>query len=574
MRSDEPETVNDTNGRTAAAAASPSPPRHSSASPPDALQQLSLAGPSRGHKDGKQERTVPCAQCRKIRRVCRWLQDRECERCRKLGLTCSGPQSAIWMDTQLSYSLTLHLVETCRNVASSMPFMGVSLEEFGDRVGHSGGRTDELKPEQELMAAIYMFFGTQFTNHSGIFGTQVDVPSLDSLSLSSDLTPHTSLSVALHRRIPLESVSKLVVERVEALDLSEGTPSEIAERILLSWVALSPLQGDVDEDRHRLLGELAFKAMRILEELDGEEEAAAMLDFALRGLITDEVRQSTVRGVPSCFKPEDASRIFGFSAGPPKLCSYPDSVFTEFLLDPNPVPISSPRPDLENAYDSCETFLHYLNHQLAFAPQSRIVAAVEYCLRGLDALVDYLSHEVTRVLDHPDYAKLPREHQIPRPDGVVSNFVLYRLSAFETLFATQVALNAAGAPYDLIEDGRRRVFEELNDLTDLVSLMLSMLEERPIQAYFVSHRLTMAVDLYRDAYLPEWAATSPNKRDKLLDVFRFAGFAIPQAACLVTILEQAPSPSSPPWSPLLSDSSSRSSPHSAHSTPPAAVFEA
>jgi hypothetical protein len=108
------------------------------------------------------------------------------------------------MEQNLSYSLTFHLVESafafflfavlpltpsqsaaCRNVADSMPFSGLTFGDFGASFEKSLGRTAELSPEQEvrlfpflsldrlslprfsqLLASVYMHFGTQFTNHS------------------------------------------------------------------------------------------------------------------------------------------------------------------------------------------------------------------------------------------------------------------------------------------------------------------------------------------------------------------------------------------------------------------------
>jgi hypothetical protein len=53
-------------------------------------------GSAEGGKEDQQrsekQRTVPCEQCRKIRRACKWVDNFEvCERCWRSGRVCTGP---------------------------------------------------------------------------------------------------------------------------------------------------------------------------------------------------------------------------------------------------------------------------------------------------------------------------------------------------------------------------------------------------------------------------------------------------------------------------------------------------
>ncbi|GAA6042985.1 hypothetical protein JCM8097_003870 [Rhodosporidiobolus ruineniae] len=191
----------------------PSPPRSSSTSP-DELVQLSRVGAREtGVQDERSHRTVPCAQCRRIRRVCRWVAgERSCDRCLKKGSECSGPQprgktrlddflgdlvsavkieelpngeedeqeqqqqqvvnigpsstSARWMRTHQGYALNYHLVETCLASSHGMGFGGIDIDDFEGLFEQYAGRTDELSPNHELMSLYCMVLGAQITDHT------------------------------------------------------------------------------------------------------------------------------------------------------------------------------------------------------------------------------------------------------------------------------------------------------------------------------------------------------------------------------------------------------------------------
>jgi hypothetical protein len=113
----------------------------------------------------------------------------------------------------------------------------------------------------------------------------VAVPSFDTLKQTSDLSTSSSYSVAHLRHQPLSSVAHLMLDRVEHFDFFTSSADEAVERLMLCWMGLELLYGDVAESQHRLLGELAHKGMVLAEAPDLGEEGAGMLDFALQGLV-------------------------------------------------------------------------------------------------------------------------------------------------------------------------------------------------------------------------------------------------------------------------------------------------
>jgi hypothetical protein len=151
----------------------------------------------------------------------------------------------------------------------------------------------------------------------GILGSNLAVPSFDSLKQTSDLPSPLLQPIAHFRHQPLSSVKHLMLDRIERLDLFSGTADEAAEHLLLSFMALDALFLD-DDSRLNLLGELAKKGMALAESTELGEDGAGMLDFALQGVVVrsdsatssmsprsspylqrSEIRQSVVLGVPS-----------------------------------------------------------------------------------------------------------------------------------------------------------------------------------------------------------------------------------------------------------------------------------
>ncbi|GAA6022041.1 hypothetical protein JCM10207_001027 [Rhodosporidiobolus poonsookiae] len=204
----------ETSGSTPSPPSSDSPPSSGSSpspNPPHELVELSLAPLRRDDdRDGRTQRTVPCAQCRQVRRVCRWVAgQRRCETCERKNLECSGPQrrgktrdspvdvpffpdendsdsdsdddeddlplvsigptslNGRWMRANLSFSLNLHLVEVCVHFAPEIGFGQLDFKTFIATFLRAEGRTAELTPNQKaLCASVCTFFGTQFSNHS------------------------------------------------------------------------------------------------------------------------------------------------------------------------------------------------------------------------------------------------------------------------------------------------------------------------------------------------------------------------------------------------------------------------
>jgi hypothetical protein len=197
----------------------------------------------------------------------------------------------------------------------------------------------------QLVASIYMYFGTQFTNHSvsilflpctstltlhlqGILGAGVVVPSYTLLKETSELDKVSEKPIAHLRHQSLSSVKQLMLDRVEQLDIMGGTADEGAERLLLSWMALDALTLTEDGPRHDLLGELVHLGRRLAESSDLGNNAAGMLDFALQGLLVRSclVANSIASLMHSrCSAVRSANQSFSAS---PRKCSFP------FLLPP------------------------------------------------------------------------------------------------------------------------------------------------------------------------------------------------------------------------------------------------
>jgi hypothetical protein len=235
-----------------------------------------------------------------------------------------------------------------------MPFSGLSFGDFSASFDESLGRTVELKPEQEVRPAFATSFlvlltflsaAPRFRLHvlwysvhqplrawhllsfassyspflpQAILGSSRTIPSYESLKSTSDL-PHSPPSSPIARRFhPLSSVTQVMLDRIENIDLFSGTIDEAVERLMLCWMALEPIFGSEMETAHRLLGGLAQKGIAMLDSPELGEETMGMLDFALEGLMvcrirpcfwrttliyytlkSCEIRQSVLLGVPS-----------------------------------------------------------------------------------------------------------------------------------------------------------------------------------------------------------------------------------------------------------------------------------
>ncbi|GJN94765.1 hypothetical protein Rhopal_007857-T1 [Rhodotorula paludigena] len=231
----------------------PTPPssgESSSPSPPQQRDQLALAA-KRDHgrrerlvapEGPKAARTVPCTHCRRIRRVCRWTAGvAECERCRKDGVQCSGPvrreKAAVvkarprpapflddeeqivdigpssplarWTSEHLSYSLKLHLLQTCADWSSEFFFNYDTLEVASSALVQAG-----------LLFALNMHFGIQFSDHSS-------KPALVSLAM------HPELIAELHAMLSDFSVSLHILKRArKRFELVDLTPDFIEAYLL------------------------------------------------------------------------------------------------------------------------------------------------------------------------------------------------------------------------------------------------------------------------------------------------------------------------------------------------------
>jgi hypothetical protein len=167
---------------------------------------------------------------------------------------------------------------------------------------------------------------------------------------------------------------------------------------------------------------------------------------------------------------QDHSHLVTSSSSPPDLFAVPQSVIDDFLLTPNPVPLGYAQPEMEQSYDSCEAYLHHLHATLTYSPQHQVFQVVQSSFERLDAFKTFLDEQVARILEHPKYPSLPEPLQIRRPNQHINNFVLYRIMSLETLYATQLAAASADAPSSILQAGRMRLWEVLDDLSTLASI--------------------------------------------------------------------------------------------------------
>jgi hypothetical protein len=76
-----------------------------------------------------------------------------------------------------------------------------------------------------------------------------------------------------------------MTERVQNLDLFDGSVDGATQKLLLCLMVLESLHGSMDETHHRLLGELLQQGKVLLDSPELGEEGAGVLDFALRALV-------------------------------------------------------------------------------------------------------------------------------------------------------------------------------------------------------------------------------------------------------------------------------------------------
>ncbi|GAA6022051.1 hypothetical protein JCM10207_001032 [Rhodosporidiobolus poonsookiae] len=310
--------------------------------PPHELVELSLAPLRRDDdRDGRTQRTVPRGKKRDSPVDVPFFPDEDeddSDDDDDLPLVSIGPTSpnGEWMRLNLSYSLNSHLVETCNHFASDLGFGGFELPDFIRLFQSKGGRTAELSPEETLLSSICMFFGAQFTNHSGVLGSRNIAPSFEQVRSTSELLSRDTALVGSRRYAPLREISRLTRERIEAIDHGEGDVTTRMHRIALAWAALEPLHGD----------------------------------YAIRG-------DSALRPPRTTFKPYQLERVLG-SPTIPLLCSLPESTFDSFMFQHPPIRPTTPQEDVGRLYDSCDLQLYHVNHVLCFTAASNLADAVRY----------------------------------------------------------------------------------------------------------------------------------------------------------------------------------------------------
>ncbi|GAA6022048.1 hypothetical protein JCM10207_001031 [Rhodosporidiobolus poonsookiae] len=486
---------------------SPSPPR-SAASPPHELVELSLAPLRRDDdRDGRTQRTVPCAQCRQVRRVCRWVGgQRRCETCERKNLECSGPQrrgkkrdspvdvplfpdeddsdsddddddlplvsigpaspNGEWMRLNLSYSLNSHLVNTCTHFSSEMWFGVISLDDFQFRFSQCGGKTGELSKEHELLASVCMLFGVQFTNHSGVLGSRNLAPTFSALHATSELLSLDTLTLGPRRHGPLREVFRVTTHRIEHLDYDSGDLPTRIQRIGLAWMALEPITGAGAGERHAIFGQLVQRALRLRDDPDCVGEAEEQLMFIIEGL----------------------------------------------------------------------------------------------------ALSEHISHEVARVASHARFAGASPKGMW-RDAYYVTTLVAFRLFSLSAYHACLLALRRAGADEERFHHNDELLSGELCAATEDHHLIMNRFNPTPMTAYFSLMRLVLTLEPLDHDFLRRWANRFPDHRDQLNRTLYLASFFLPEAVRLITILGGAATPAASPASTVSAYPNSSPSPSPSVASP-------
>ncbi|GAA6042987.1 hypothetical protein JCM8097_003871 [Rhodosporidiobolus ruineniae] len=466
----------------------PSPPC-SSSTPPDELVQLSRVGARETVvQDERSHRTVPCAQCRRIRRVCRWVEgERSCERCLKKGGECSGPQprgktrlddfledlvsavkveelddgdegeqqqqhvvdigptstSARWMRTHQGYALNHHLVETCLSRTSCTFFGGMDIDEFKDRYYSAAGRNDELNPNLELLALGFAVVGTQLSDHTAIVGASFSA---------------TPTDIGFRRQAPLLQLLESIVDRAEPDRQPQLTSPEAVDRLVLLLVALDYLHLPAfGLTRHRLLS------------------------AAIRSTIV------------SLFLPKE---------------------------DAIPQTRTAANDYLVNTMSSLEQVYDHLDYVLAYSPRSKLDQAIEYVWQQLDNLAIYYNDAFGQVVDHHLYLTTPFYIREARTSPLLTNFMMYETRNLAGLWSIQLLLEKHAPSQERLAHGMLKVYEELSRLSRRM-LRLPDVPDFSSGRHFVLSELSLTLDLFR----------------QLLTGLRMGGANLPEAARLVVLLE-------------------------------------
>ncbi|GAA6022046.1 hypothetical protein JCM10207_001030 [Rhodosporidiobolus poonsookiae] len=531
---------------------SPSPPR-SAANPPHELVELSLAPLRRDDdRDGRTQRTVPRGKTRDPPVDVPFFLDEDDSDSdddnEDLPLVSIGPTSSNgeWMRLNLSYSLNSHLVETCNHFASDLHFGGLEFSEFMESLHSSGGRIAELSQDQTLLASVCIFFGTQFTNHSSVLGSRNPAPSFRQLRTTSDLVIPKTTSVGPRRHAPLQEVSRLIREQIELLDYEEGDFPTRMQRLALAWMALEPLHGGHASEHHALFGDLARRAVQLLEDLAGGEEHQEQLLYIAQGLAYEETRRSALLGRPSNLLQYHLHRIFG-SPTIPLLVPLPEAAFSSYLFEHPPVRRTTSQEDICRVYDGCDRQLHHVNHVLCFTAASHLADAVQYSWQRLDQLVAFLAQEVDAILQHPDFGALALSSR-RRAAAHVNTLVQYALFGLSASWACHVALLRIHASDELLVMSEKHLEGQLTVVAQLTHEILDTFPTFLVACYHVAMRVVTCFEPLSVPLLRGWAEEKPEGRDRLLQTLHFASFYLPGAH-----LPATPPPRQPHTLPVVAD---------------------
>ncbi|GJN94761.1 hypothetical protein Rhopal_007853-T1 [Rhodotorula paludigena] len=500
----------------------------------------------------KEQRTVPCADCRRVRRTCQWLEDGsgQCRRCRDKGIRCSGPvrrrrrpdnevvaaafalatgqtpegplsptsSSARWTTLHLSYALCCHLVDSCKPVEAQLVFSRHSLSGISRDLNRARGRLEELAWDVEA-----------------ILGAPDVAPAYTSLAAPTHVFLHDPVTVGQTRHAALSRIAALALARLASAPGASSGALPLADavnRLLLTLMILDGLPNQFAEERREMYGRAVREGCALRREKGCVGETREQLEWVLSNMI----RPDFDAPLPVLTNEQLAAICFDTSIG---------DLTPSFFL---------------TWHDALCAYSETLHYTLAYAPLSRLPSAIRYCWKRHADLHDHLLEHLPRVLHHPQYIAEPAKYY--RVANFADHVCKFYLEALRPLSGAYSALFRCNAPHSMVAEGRELVYTALSTATDLLDTAFSLHFEK-VRSYWLAFPLTDAFEPFRRDLLPAWAAQDPHRGDRLLHHMRFASFFSSEAARLARDLEKVVTPVSPPHHALCTPAST----HRTLSTP-------
>ncbi|GAA5943636.1 hypothetical protein JCM10213_008931 [Rhodosporidiobolus nylandii] len=384
-----------------------------------------------------------------------------------------------------------------------------------------------------------MVFGAQFCNHTAIVGSAPQLPSLSDLTELSQVRCYSHLNIGERRQRALFSLADILLKKVEAVDLRDGEAEELLARILLVWMAIEPLMGLWEGERHRLFGLLIEPAVAVLEALPASSETSLSAEdaqFMLQGLARQEIRHSLAHNRPSSITPAFFHALLGQPDASVPFTALPADLTDTFIFNAAPVPGELPEATLHDMYATWDVFLDCAVYPLLYAAGQHLPAAVQFCWQQLDRLEEHLFQDLLHTLHHPDLDALPPS-QRGRPVDHAYRLFLPRLLILGALQGCLHALVRGETIDELVQEAEERVVQELNGVFEHAEALLVLLDHEPVRCYSLVTRVVIVLDSFDEAFWPSWARSNPSTCEILLNVLRIASFFMPEASRLCTVLE-------------------------------------